>query len=67
MFFRFGPIPQRPKTWKNGFLRKMFLLKKKEKPKMIESVAIKKQQEKERIFIRNSAHQFERIIQNGTH
>ena len=34
---------------------------------MIESVAIKKQQEKERIFIRNSAHQFERIIQNGTH
>ena len=39
----------------------MFLLKK-EKLKMIESVAIKKQQEEERIFIRNSAHEFEQII-----
>lgn len=34
---------------------------------MIESAAIKKQQEEERIFIRNSAHQFKQVIQNGTH
>jgi len=45
----------------------VFTIKTKEKPKMIESAAIKKQQEEERIFIRNSAHEFEQIIQNGTH
>jgi DNA-binding CsgD family transcriptional regulator len=34
---------------------------------MIESTAIKKQQEETRISIRSSAHQFETIIQRGTH
>lgn len=34
---------------------------------MIESLAIKKQQEDTRISIRNSAHEFEQVIQRGTH
>lgn len=34
---------------------------------MIESAAIKKQQEADRIFIRDSAHEFQQVIQHGTH